>query len=227
MQFFIFVLIICFVIFLFSLYTFSHDDFVLLRRNISTDDMFNFAFEVSILSLIFSRIFYVIFHPKPVLLNPLGFILFPYFPGLSMLGGVIGALIFFAILLRKDKFPIGRVFDFFSMSFLSAIPVGVLGYILLSKDHSLPTVLELILYAIFFVVIVFFIMQRMVKSGKQDGVIGLTFLFLFSLVTLIHEFLNKTPQNLKIVEYLILIVLLFSCASLLLRQVIKTKILKK
>lgn len=227
MQFFFIVLIICLVIFLFSLYTFAHDDFILLRRNVSTDDVFNYAFLISLVSLLFSRVFFVLFHPKPVFLNPLGFILFPYFPGLSLTGAVVGGIFFLAILFRKKNFPIGRIFDFFSLALLSAMPIGFIGYILLSSDHSIPTILELVAYSIILIFSVIFLTPKFLKSGKEDGIIGLIFLISFSIISIIHNLLIKVSENLKVIDFGILIAIFFVSVLLLLRKVFKTNLLKK
>ena len=91
MHFFIIVLIIGFVVFLFTLFFLSHEDFVFMRSNLPLDRVFNLAFVAGLLAFIFSRILYVFDNPSPALLSPLGFIVFPYFPGLSVVGGVVGA----------------------------------------------------------------------------------------------------------------------------------------
>src|SRR3990167_7392925 len=106
MQFFIIILILGLVVFMFSLFMLSHDDFVLLRKNVSMDKVFNIAFITALISLLFSRIFYVASNPEPVFFSPLGFMVFPYFPGLSVVGGVIGSLIYAIILSRNKELPI-------------------------------------------------------------------------------------------------------------------------
>jgi len=104
MQFFIIVLIIDFVLFLFRLYHVANDDYVLIKKNKTLEDVFNVAFITALIALLISRFFHVFLNPQPVFLNPLGFLLFPYFPGLSLTGGVIGGSIFLLFYLRQNNF---------------------------------------------------------------------------------------------------------------------------
>lgn len=191
MQFFFIVLIICFVIFLFSLYSFSHDDFILLRKDISTEDVFNYAFIAGALSLLFARIFYVLSNPDPAFLNPLVFLIFPYFPGLSLLGGVAGGCLVLLILARKKAFPIGRILDFFSLSFLASMPVGFIGYMLLSNDRSYLLISQFFFFLLLFLVFVFVLIPRF-RTDIKDGMLGLIFLIAISFNYLIKNFLNRS-----------------------------------
>ena len=228
MHFFIFVIIICFTIFLFSLFTFSHDDFVLLRRDISTDQVFNYAFGSSLISLIFSRIFYVFLHPQPVFLNPLGFILFPYFPGLSLVGAIFGGILVVLFLWRKKGFPTGRILDFFSLSFLSAMPVGFIGFMLLSKNKSPFIIVQMITYLILFLALFFIVLPRFTKNGKRDGIIGLIFLVFFSVISFVGNIFSSGTRTILSVESLILFLMLtVSLIALFNKIVFKTPLFKK
>lgn len=225
MQFFIIILALCLVVFLFSVFTFAHDDFILLRRNVTMEDIFNHALISAFVSLIFARTFYVLLHPRPVFLNPLGFILFPYFPGLSFLGGLIGGLLVLVILSRKKNYPIGRVFDFFSISLLAAMPFGFIGFMFLSKHRSSIILGEFVFYLILLFVCLFILMPRFVRSGKEDGVIGFLFLISFSIVSMAVSFISKAPI-LSPVNFITLLILL-SSTFLLIKQAIEGTILKK
>ena len=133
MEFFIFILLICLLIFLGSLYLLANDDFVLLRHDVSMERVFDMGLVMSILSLLGARILYVVLNPSASFLNPLVFIMFPYFPGLSLTGALVGALFAFFLFYAKDaKAPRGRLLDFFSISFLATLPPGFLGFLLLS-----------------------------------------------------------------------------------------------
>ena len=90
MNFYIIVLSICLFVSLFLIYTLSKEDFILLRKDISMDKLFNFIFLIFIVGLFSSRVIYAIIYSPRMFLNPLLFLLFPYFPGLSLLGGVVG-----------------------------------------------------------------------------------------------------------------------------------------
>lgn len=125
MQFLILVLLFCFFIFLFALYLLTRDDFVFIRKDVSLEKVFNMAFTTFAASILGARILYVILNPSSNFFNPLVFLLFPYFPGLSLVGGVGGGVLFLVFLCKYQKLPMGRLLDFFSISFLSALPMGI------------------------------------------------------------------------------------------------------
>jgi phosphatidylglycerol:prolipoprotein diacylglycerol transferase len=120
MIFFITNLFICFFIFLFCLYLLARDDFILLRKSITLEQIFNYAFISALIALLSGRIMYVFFHPSLQYLNPLIFLIFIYFPGISVVGAIIGVIIFLFFISRKKKVPRGRIYDVFSLSFLTA-----------------------------------------------------------------------------------------------------------
>ncbi len=104
-------------LFLYCVFVLAKDDFLLLRKNVNLEQLFNAAFIGFCVSLFFSRVFFVLQHIKSDYLNPLVFFLFPYFPGLSITGGIVGALLLVWIYAKRKKLPFGRVFDIFSLSF--------------------------------------------------------------------------------------------------------------
>ncbi|MDP2649635.1 MAG: prolipoprotein diacylglyceryl transferase, partial [bacterium] len=134
MQFFILVLMVCLFIFLYCVYVLANDDFIFLRRDVTMEKLFNMIFLGAFISLFGSRLFYGFFHAKGILVNPLVFLLIPYFPGLSLLGGVVGAGVYFLFLAKRkeNSLPLGRISDFFSIAFLISLPIGFLGYFMFS-----------------------------------------------------------------------------------------------
>src|SRR6185312_9578343 len=97
----------------------------LLRRNVSLEQVFDSAFLMAIFALLIARIVFVGLHFKTDYLNPLVFFLVPYFPGLSLAGGLIGSLAFLWFYTRFFKIPTGRIVDIFSVSFISAFSSGL------------------------------------------------------------------------------------------------------
>ncbi len=214
MSFFILVLLICLLIFLFSLYFLSHDDLIFLRKDISIEKIFNIAFMDFLVGLFFSRLFYGVFYKSSILLHPFIFILFPYFPGLSLTGGILGAAIFLYIYSKKKTIPISRIFDFLSISFLSALPIGILGYFFLSGPKlSLQFILLFILSIVIFFAFIKYFRNRLLKGKIKDGTTGFIFILVFSLLFFLFNvsnqfkglgFLNQ-PEN-----YLLLIMSVIS-----------------
>jgi len=185
MSFFFIILIICLVLFLFRLYHVANDDYILVKKNISLEEIFNCAFFYGLISLLFARIFYVIFNPSPVLLSPLGFLVFPYYPGLSLIGGFMGGAIALLIYGRWKKFPMGRVFDFFTVSFTFILPFGLIGYLLLSQDFSIGALVKLIIFTIIALAANLYLYPKASSLEIKDGSISSLFLIFFSLTMLL------------------------------------------
>src|SRR4030043_1864932 len=115
----LFIIILCFFVFLYNLYYVSRDDFVILRKDISIDKIFTLAFLTGFISLFFSRLFFAIFNPSPQITNPLGFFAITYFPGLSLSGGILGATLFIYFYAKLNKLPIGKMLDLITFSFIA------------------------------------------------------------------------------------------------------------
>lgn len=186
------ILLIALFIFLFTLFALSREDFVLFRRNVDMEKVFNIAFLTLGIGLFFARLVFVILYFKPVYLNPLAFVLFPYFPGLSLAGGLLGASIGLAVLLRGKKYPEGRLFDFFILAFTVALLSGtclqLLTQYLATKVVEIALVVELILG-----IIIFLLSLRVFKAhSMKEGSVGLVLVFFLSLIFIGAAFLQKS-----------------------------------
>ena len=237
MQFFIFVLFICFLVFLFCLYFLVNDDFVLLRRDVSTERIFNIAFLSALASLFGARIFFAFLNQDAKLLSPLVFLAFPYFPGLSLLGGLLGGMAAFFALTRKDKIPVARLFDFFSISFLCPIFLGYLGYFLLSKSKFFafwPMSL-IIIYLVLFIAFIKYLLPNLLNGRFKEGSIGLIFLISFSVISLVENFVGRFGGKIYFAPHhngagftfedlILLVILLASSAFLINHEKLMSKI---
>jgi|SRR3989344_9282221 len=223
MQFFIIVLIVSLVLFLFRLYHLAVDDYVLTKKNITLDDIFNVAFIASLISLFFSRAFFVFANPSNVFMNPLGFLLFPYFPGLSLTGGIIGGILALFLLGRKKKFPIGRVFDFFALSLVFVLPVGFVGYFFLSQDITAGNFIKLALYVLIFFVSNIYLYPKASSLEIKDGTISGLFLVFFSLISLLGRAVDNPGVSYFISHkenFILLFILLFSTSFILKQEIV-------
>lgn len=226
MQFFFIVLIICLVLFLYRLYHLANDDFVLTKKNIELEEIFNTSIIVSIVSLVAARLFYVILYPKEVFMSVLGFILFPYFPGLSLVGGFIGGAICLYIYGRYKKFPMGRIFDFFSLSFLFILPVGFIGYFLLSGEFTIGGLIKLILFTAALMVANIYLYPKASALEIKDGTISILFLIFFSVIILLTSAIDNPGISsfLAHKENFLLIGMLIVGVVLLIKQEITARI---
>ncbi|MEX2012911.1 MAG: prolipoprotein diacylglyceryl transferase family protein [Candidatus Levyibacteriota bacterium] len=224
MQFFILILLVSFFIFLFFLYFVSRDDFVLIRRDITSDNIFNVAFLLAAVAILSSRLFYAFSHPNQNFLNPLYFLLFPYFPGLSLVGGVLGGGIFLYVIARVKKMPTARILDLFTLSFLASMPLGVVGYYILAGYNflSFNVIFTIVSYITLFSIFVFFLLPRFSKGRVEEGNMATLFLVAFSAVSLLDLVVEGKFSISG--EVIILFVLLISAASFYIR---KTKLISK
>lgn len=108
----------------FILYEFSKNDFVLLRRNISIMQMFDYVFVNLFTGFLFSRILYIFDTRNFLYLQPINLLHIFELPGLSVLGFFIGLLVTLYVLLRKKKVLL-RAYDIFVISFFPILLVSV------------------------------------------------------------------------------------------------------
>ena len=229
MHFLIFVLIICFFIFLFSLYFLANDDMVIIRKDMPMEKIFNTAFLTVLVALLFSRVFYVIFNPQNIFLNPLGFLLFPYFPGLSLLGGLLGGMLFLSLYSNNQRLPLGKTFDFFALSFLSTLPVGFLGVFILSgKSYFLKFIFAFITYSITYFVFAKILLPLSFSGKIKNGSLSIIFVVCFSVISFFLLMLSGFKNfNIFSLENLTLLILFISSSVFLLKQEVIGKRVKK
>jgi prolipoprotein diacylglyceryltransferase len=192
MQLFLFFLFLSFFVFLFLLYKLGKEDIIFIRKNITLDQLFNLAFIFMGVGLFSARLVYVLSNPAKGFLNPLVFLLFPYFPGLSLTGGVFGATIALVYYAKYKKLPVGRILDFFIISFFCALPFGFIGNVFLNGTVTLLESIFLpVLYAILFLIIYKVFFPKLLQNNLQSGSIGTLGLVLFGLIS----FLTSMVQN--------------------------------
>lgn len=212
MNFLILLLLFCFIIFLYIIYLLSHDDFVILRRDVSMEKIFNAAFLFLIAGLFLSRLIYIIFNPSPVFHSFLGFILFPYFPGLSPIGGIIGGFGFVYFYFKSRILPVGRLMDFFAMALLSVYPVGLIGTLILSHYMlSLPFYFSVLLSVITLSIFIKYILPLSLGGKLKDGSLSFIFFSSFGFIYILTNiFLSNFKQIINIENILSFVILITS-----------------
>ncbi len=224
MQFFFIVLLIGLVLFLFRLYHLANDDYILIKKNVTIEDIFNSAFICSVVALLFARLFYVLIHPNPIFINPLGFLLFPYFPGLSLTGGVLGGAISILIYSKLNNFPIKRVIDFFTISFIFVLPFGLTGYFLLSHDITIGNTVKLIMYLIILIFSNIYLYPKASILEIKDGTQSMLFLVFFSLTSLLGAAIDHPGINYFLTHkenFILLLVLVVSIIFVIKQEIIE------
>lgn len=218
MHLLIIILAVSLIVFLFCLHVLAKEDLIFVRKNITMEILFNVAFFTIGVGLLSARLVYVIEHFSLGFLNPLVFFLFPYFPGLSLAGGVGGAMLF-TLIYKAKKYPIGRIFDFFSMAFLAALPVGFFGQgLLMGMRDRFSGIFMPIIFLITLIFFVKVLLPLNTRGELEDGSLGFLSVIVFSLTTLIS--LGVRAKNIVgfilQVDVVILIILLISSFLMLL-----------
>lgn len=180
--------IISFIIFLFCVYQLTKDDFIFLRKNITTEDVFNIIFITLPVALLSARIGFVLLHPKWNYLNPLIFFIVPYFPGLSLLAGIVGSWIFISIYTRNKKILTKRLFDILAISFFFAYTSALLmqaGVTVFSNRLSAISDAGMGLLA---VLISIFLLSQFLRNKMHEGGILFSMFLAYCLLSGISDF---------------------------------------
>lgn len=197
------ILIIAVIVFLFTLYALSVDDFVFMRRNISLITLFDVMILSGLLGLFFSRLAYASLHPSFAYFNPLVFFVVPYFPGLSLSGFLLGGSLAAYLFTIKQKLPTGRIFDVISLSLFPSAGVlfaweGVREIVQKNIFLSIVYGIAAILFAVSFI----FLKRLFAKSSWKDGSVAITSLAIFSflqlVIMLVSDKFKTIPMELPI-----------------------------
>ena len=162
--------LICTLLFLFTVFQLSKDDFLFIRKGVLVENIFNTVFLTLPVALFSARFFYVFFHPSWKYLNPFIFFVIPYFPGLSIVGGMVGAWLFINAYTKNKKIPSARLLDMVSLSFLLALSVGIFLNAFFSHNRIIfmeelgRSVLGIVIYIIF--------LLRFIKGAWIEGSIA-------------------------------------------------------
>ncbi len=182
MQFILEISFVSLFVFLFCIFVFAKDDFILLRKNITLEQLFNISFIIYILGFLFARFFYVIEHVSTKYLDPFVLFLFPYFPGLSLSGGILAGIAYLLLILNKKRLPFLRVFDVFTISFLyafsSGLPLFAVIEFFLTKHIPYISAIGTIIYFIWAIILTLLF----TKNKLNDGSIGYLGISIFSLL---------------------------------------------
>lgn len=177
--------IICLLVFLFTVYQLSKDDFLFLRRGITVDEVFDTVFLGLPVIFVAARLGYILFNPSWKYLNPLVFFILPYFPGLSLIGGIIGGWLFILLYTKRRKVPSQRLLDMMTLAFLFALSIGILlqGALLIPQnkvfaiEEAIRGIIGLAAYIILF--------MQFVKGKWIEGSMALFIIMIISLLTLL------------------------------------------
>lgn len=218
------ILILSGLVFLYFLHYYVRDDFIIFRKNVTLEDIFNGAFLTFIIVFLSARLFYVLENPSPTFINPLVFLAVFYYPGLSLTGGVVGGIIFQVFYLRKKRFPAKRILDFFSIAALWSIASYFLLYIILFRKFTINPLGEGILFLVLLLISVTFLIPKYLAGKIKDGFLAGFFCLGYSLVKFISLVISKVNLSDMLFESIFLVLIFFSGLIFILREQIAPRI---
>lgn len=218
MQFII--VIICLFIFLYSLYILGKDDYVLIRKNISVEQLFDFSFIGLLTGLILAKILAFVLNPV-VGKNLVQQVFSPTGSGVILLGIILGYMIVLYLIGKYRRFPLGRLFDFFALSIISSISFGFLISVFFVNKHEIfyyliPGFIYLGLQVFFWN----FLFMRSSGNKLKDGSLACIFLMFFPLISFVLTkfYLYRKDAFYLIAEDYFLIIVFFISLFLLLKN---------
>src|SRR5258706_2081386 len=172
-----------FILFLFCTYVLSREDFILLRKNISLEQVFNTIFISLPAAFLASRVGYIVIKPSVHFLNPFVFFLIPYFPGLSLNAGILGVILFLYLYSKNQKMPFERLFDIFAVSFFIVQTVihffSLVTNVVIKKHLILQEPVLFVLFVAFSILFAFWL-----TTGRwKDGVTAALILIAYSILS--------------------------------------------
>ena len=180
----ILILIPALLIFLYIIYKIVKDDYVFIRRNISLEQTFDIALIVVLICLIFSRF--------------------------SFVECFISGIVVLYLIGRYKKIPLGRLYDFFTLAFITALPIGYIGYAILFKNYLILYSVNAFLYFVFAFFAWRFVYPQLMSRELKEGSLNIIFLIFFCFVSFVNGIiLYQSGKFVLITSGNILLILLF------------------
>ncbi len=205
--------IICLVASLYILYLLTKHDFVLARKSLLLQEIFDVTFVGFLAFLITARTLYIVSVLNFNLLNPLKFFHIFKFPGALFLGGLLGFWIVIYFFFKKKKI-LARLYDIYALS-LFPLFIFALG-VSYNKGYFLYFNILVFFLSILFMIIGIYSYKN---YSLKDGSIAFLFVCLITVFTIISEFSSSSrvifsyftiPQIISVIVFLGFSVLLLS-----------------
>lgn len=218
MQFLLFIPAL--VVFLYALYRLVKDDYIFIRKGISLEQSFDFAFISLFAGLLVSRLLYLLPH-----LHKGENFFVDYFSfqnaGLSLTGAVLGAACAVFLISKYKRLPLSRLSDFLSLSLLYSLPLVFLANALIVKSNQLLVIfLNAIIYFVLLLFFIQFLYPKVMNRTLREGMIALLFLLFYSITGLVTSLLLslKHINSFITAENIILLIAFFMSIVLLIRH---------
>lgn len=177
----ILLLIPSFIIFLFTLHKLIKDDHVFLRRNVKVEQVFDIAFVVILIDIVLGQLKYI---PESLYLN-----------------NVISVAVVILYLFGKyKKLPLGRLYDFFTLSFLNTLPfIFFVNSFFSNKNQKIYFISGTIFYIFVSLFFLRSLFRKLTNRSLKEGNITIYFLIIYSTFTLIYSILISLATHVEFV----------------------------
>lgn len=180
----------------FSLYVLSKHDFVLIRKNVSVNQVFDLSFLSIMVAFLVGRLFFIINDERRDLFNPIQFFHILRYPGVSVFGFFVGGAVSIWFLFRKTK-ALHRVYDIFTISFFPLF----LFHLAIRTYPAFPIFISVFILIVGFLFWLFIIRSHQ-KYTLKDGTISYLVTALISLDAFCYSFL--IPRKVVVLNFSIL-----------------------
>lgn len=182
------ILLLAFFLSFFILHSLSKDDFVLIRKNISSFQMFDLGILALAVSFIFGRLFFVFDTRNIEIIHILRFFYFLKFGGFSFIGAIIGFNIG-VFLIFRGKSAFKRMFDMYSIAFF---PVFLLSLFVTPASQYKNIIIGVLAPIL---IVFFLIFLKVHKEYKlRDGSISALTLLFASGLCLYVSLVSDSPE---------------------------------
>lgn len=207
--------IFCLTLSLFSLYIFVRHDFILARKSLLLQEIFDTTFIAYFVFFIMGRLTHILGEGRFDLFNVLKFFYVLKFPGMLFIGGLFGFGMVVYLFFLKKKILL-RIFDIYS---LSMYPLFL--YALISSYYNG--------YFLYFNLLIFLLSCVFLGIGiysyknytLRDGSVTLLFISLVSIFTIVSQFSMKERivfSFFTVSQAAAIVIFLFSSALLLMHE---------
>lgn len=138
----------------------------------------------------------------------------PKIGNFSLLGGLLAGIGALFLIGKYKKLPQARLFDFFILAFIVALPFGFVGSALFVKKFFLfVALINALIYLISMIISLKVFYPKLMSRELKEGSLTVIFLLFFALISVINFcVLHYTEKNFFFSAESIVIVLFFLCS---------------
>lgn len=178
------------------------------KEELIEEELMDTYLYTSLFVLASARLFYIIFHFGEFGGNVLKYLVVREAPGLSLIGGLIGGIVFLYYYTKRRKLNFLKSADIFALAFcfgLALVSIGeFLGGATFGSKTTLPWAIRVVgneglrhpveIYSFILFLLLFIILHTLYRKKlhrEKTGVLSLIFLFFLSLIIFLLEFLKE------------------------------------